>query len=881
MDNNTLEQSGADSPPMPVGVTTVDDLIRRLRALRLWAGQPSYAEIADRIRRRRADDGAPPGAQRVSRTTVYDVFRLGRTRLDVVLLVEVVRAFGVPDDQVDIWRRTYGSVTGQDEPVRLVEVRQTIPAPEPYFIARAEQLAGLVAAPAGTTSLLVGMAGVGKTQLAQRAAELMLRDEGQTRVFVSLNGGDRRHSPASAESVLRAVLNAVDVPASAVRNLSIEERAEVWIAWTRRHDPVVVLDDAYDEAQLELLVRPGHGGRIIVTSRRVLPGLTHAASLTVDPFDESESVSLLERLSGADGVDHVAVARIAQLCGNLPLELAVTGMHIADRRGWSLDDHARRLEQLPRGANVGRALAAMTAELDPPNDRLFRRLALHPGARVAAWSVSALADLPVDSARIALESLAAAHLVRSRPADRTDRRYDVHDLVREHAADLLRDHDAHSVQRDAVRRLAERAMAMTQHAVETALPDAVIPVPITLGEPVDAMPRPDSADSALAWLDVERVGLVDLVGVLSSVDLPEHAGALALIVTPYLTYIDDTPLVVNILECGLATPDVVVRAALHRDLASAHSNQGRFEMAATHLERAIATAPDPTAGRTHSLLAGIYSGTGRLAEALQLHITARDEADRAGDDRRRIRETANIGNVSRLLGRHADAEAALRDASAAAEERGDTIAVIYSESTLGLLFEDMAQYRAALDCLARANERAASIGTDFLLTQNLTRMAAIHRNLGDIDRALEFAHRGIERAREGEEDNSEAEARVELGLTLISAARLDEAAAELEVALDQARQLGAAIAEAAALQGLGEAALASGDPAAAAGHFVAALERATTSEDRLEVGRIRRGLGDAARAWGDDDAADEHYRIALEVLDELCPVEAASLRERL
>ncbi len=82
-------------PPAPLGAATLDELTERLRALRVWAGQPSFAEIVDRLRHHRARRGASPAVQRVSRTTVYDCFRSGRSRLDVDLLVDVVEALGV------------------------------------------------------------------------------------------------------------------------------------------------------------------------------------------------------------------------------------------------------------------------------------------------------------------------------------------------------------------------------------------------------------------------------------------------------------------------------------------------------------------------------------------------------------------------------------------------------------------------------------------------------------------------------------------------------------------------------------------------------------------------------------------------------------------
>lgn len=84
-------------------MTRADDLVGELQALRRAAGEPSYAEIARRIAARRELDGLSPHSARIARTTVYDVFRTGRTRLNVDLVREVVRALDGDEGIVDRW----------------------------------------------------------------------------------------------------------------------------------------------------------------------------------------------------------------------------------------------------------------------------------------------------------------------------------------------------------------------------------------------------------------------------------------------------------------------------------------------------------------------------------------------------------------------------------------------------------------------------------------------------------------------------------------------------------------------------------------------------------------------------------------------------------
>ncbi|KAA1420322.1 hypothetical protein F0U44_07875 [Nocardioides humilatus] len=89
------------STSSPVGA--LDQLALDLVDLRAAAGNPSYAEIVLRIDRQRRERGVPADEARPGRTTVYDAFRAGRRRVDVDLVVEIVRALGADEGDVAAW----------------------------------------------------------------------------------------------------------------------------------------------------------------------------------------------------------------------------------------------------------------------------------------------------------------------------------------------------------------------------------------------------------------------------------------------------------------------------------------------------------------------------------------------------------------------------------------------------------------------------------------------------------------------------------------------------------------------------------------------------------------------------------------------------------
>lgn len=80
-----------------------DRIARDLQALRDAAGPVSYAELVRRITTIRLDRGVHAAAAIPARSTVYNVFQLGRTRLDPELLREIVTALGADAEAAEAW----------------------------------------------------------------------------------------------------------------------------------------------------------------------------------------------------------------------------------------------------------------------------------------------------------------------------------------------------------------------------------------------------------------------------------------------------------------------------------------------------------------------------------------------------------------------------------------------------------------------------------------------------------------------------------------------------------------------------------------------------------------------------------------------------------
>ncbi|BAJ75492.1 hypothetical protein MTES_2528 [Microbacterium testaceum StLB037] len=114
---------------------SLDRIARDLVAFKDARGPVSYGDLARRVGELRIARGVAATAAYPARTTVYDVFRPGRTRMDPALVHDIVRALGADDAEADEWVERYHRVRRSAEPaarprpVAPVEVAATTDTP--------------------------------------------------------------------------------------------------------------------------------------------------------------------------------------------------------------------------------------------------------------------------------------------------------------------------------------------------------------------------------------------------------------------------------------------------------------------------------------------------------------------------------------------------------------------------------------------------------------------------------------------------------------------------------------------------------------------------------------------------------------------------------
>ncbi|MFD4949535.1 ATP-binding protein [Streptomyces sp. NPDC058239] len=305
---------------------------------------------------------------------------------------------------------------------------------------------------APVVGIITGSAGSGKTTFAVRSAHALRPSFPDGVFFLDLFGMSQR--PLAVDDALGLVIGALGVADQQIP-ADTQGRSSLYRSLLRDRRVLVVLDNAASEEQVRPLL-PGEGaGRALVTSRRLLAGLEGVRRLVLGPLPLSEATELLTGIVGersaSDG--EPALARLAQLCGGLPLALRIIGNRLASRPGWSavelaarLSDEERRLDQFKAGdLKIANAFGMSYEQLAASARRVFRRLAVVPGRDFGAALAAVVGGTSIEDAWNALDELVDLGLLQ----DSTSGRYRFHDLVRLFARERLQEEES-SVERDAL-----------------------------------------------------------------------------------------------------------------------------------------------------------------------------------------------------------------------------------------------------------------------------------------------------------------------------------------------------------------------------------------------------------------------------------------------
>ncbi|WP_343449458.1 AfsR/SARP family transcriptional regulator [Micromonospora oryzae] len=316
--------------------------------------------------------------------------------------------------------------SGRSGPAAAVVSVPTPTLPPDGFVGRRPELDALdhLCKDMARVVVLDGGAGVGKTALARHWAEHTSLPFPDGRLHIDLRGshpGQALPPGEVAAEILRMLgVRDDDAPEGDLSRISL---CRSLLAGRRM---LVVLDDARDHHQVELLLR-GVGGVVLVTSQNQLRGLVArngAARLSVGRLRPEEGRELVGALTmqSVPPVEADAVDQLVEVCAGLPLALRIAIERCCRIPELSLAelvvelrDERNLLDLLQTDddaeANVRLALSRAFNWLEPAEAILLRRLALGTWPNFDLEAACGLMGTSRAEVRVLLERLVSMSLV--------------------------------------------------------------------------------------------------------------------------------------------------------------------------------------------------------------------------------------------------------------------------------------------------------------------------------------------------------------------------------------------------------------------------------------------------------------------------------------
>jgi len=700
-----------------------------------------------------------------------------------------------------------------------------------------EQLAKAAARAGGVVSIhaIGGMAGVGKTAFAVHAAHRLAGRFPGGQIFLPLHGHTPGRQPVGPEDALASLLLTAGVAAGQIPP-GLEARMALWRDRLAGQQLLLVLDDAASSEQVRPLL-PGAGGSLVlVTSRRHLSALEDATAVSLDTLPPGQAAMLLVRLAGRAGLSPAApaVAEITRLCGHLPLAIGMVARQLHHHPAWSVTGRAAelaaardRLELMAtENLSVAAAFDLSYADLTGDQQRLFRRLGLHPGAEVDGYTAAALDGTGLAAARRGLEGLYDQYLLSEPAAGR----YRMHDLIREHARALAGRADADRDQ------ATERLLEYYQYTAARA--DALItrqvrPAPAAAeGSVPAAVPALANRVQALAWARAERPSLIATLDYATATG--QHARVIGLTAGLAALLQSDGPWAEAItrhqaaIQAARHLGDWLGQANALHDLGDVRRLTDDYPAAAQAQEQALGLYCDlgDRLGQANALhdLGVVQSITGDYPAAAQAQEQAlglyRDLRERLGQ----ANVLNDLGDVRRLTGDYPAAARAHDQALDIHRDLGNRLGQAGALNSLGVVRRLTGEFPAAAQVLEQALGLYRDLGNRLGQAYALRELGAVRRLTGEYLVAAQVLEEALDIYRDIGNRNGEAEALNEKGtLHRVSG---DPAQAEgcHQQALDLARAIASSRNQAHALAGLGRCALAAGHATRAEALLRQALE---------------------------------------------------------
>ncbi|MFD4540074.1 BTAD domain-containing putative transcriptional regulator [Streptomyces bauhiniae] len=286
-------------------------------------------------------------------------------------------------------------------------------------------------------AFVTGMAGVGKSALALRAAHALRDRFPDGTLYADLARPDGE--PRDPAEILRSFLRALAVGTGAGED-TLDELVRLYRTHSAGRRILVVLDNAAGHGQLSALLPTGSEAAVLVTGRRHPQGASGRDTVVLAPFGEEEATRLLAAVAGPERIDAEADAarEIVRACAGLPLAVRIAAVRLAARPNWPvarlaarLTDPRSRLDELTYGClDVRESVQHSLREVSTRSREALPALALFGTREFVTEAAAQRLRTSEISAEQTLEELVDARLLEPVETGRTGRpAYRLHALV--------------------------------------------------------------------------------------------------------------------------------------------------------------------------------------------------------------------------------------------------------------------------------------------------------------------------------------------------------------------------------------------------------------------------------------------------------------------
>jgi len=720
---------------------------------------------------------------------------------------------------------------------------KTLPRDTVSFTGRGRELARLLEALAPTAAngvvlgihAIDGMAGIGKTTFAVHAAHRLAASFPDGQFFLPLHAHTPGQRPVDPADALASLLLIAGVPAAAIPP-GLQARAARWRDHVADKKVLLLLDDAAGHEQVRPLLPGTAGSLVLVTSRRRLAALEDAAQISLDTLSPEEAAILLARLAARPGMraGDASVGEISRLCGYLPLAIGMLASQLRHHPAWTSAGLAADLAvardrlAVMRAENltVAAAFDLSYADLTGGQQRLFRCLGLVPGPGVDAYAAAALDGTSIDEARRDLGELYDQHLL----TEHAPGRYQLHDLLREHARALAAGDDP-AESDAAVGRLLDYYLHTAVAAGTHFGPQASAyrrPLP---GHPPAQAPDLSTLAQAAAWLEAERANLHAAADYAATRGRSRHAIVISAAMSGFLAirghWDQSAALHHSALAAARQAEDRPGEAATLGTLGELQLNTGDYPAAAASLAQALALYREAgdQRGQAGALdqLGLLRTVTGDYPAAAESHRQALALFRGLGDQHGQAWTLTALGLLQQLTGDHPAAAASLQQALTLFGDLGDLQGQAYALNSLGVVQQETGDYPAAAESQDRALALFRDLGHRLGQAYALNDLGLVQQETGDYPAAAAGHQQALALFTDLGNLLGQAEALNRLGELATRTSATGPARDQHTRALAIARDIGAAPEEARALDGIGQAHIHDGNLSEGAAHLRLAL----------------------------------------------------------